>query len=61
MMSELKPCPFCGASMVVVTKDMFTHPGTVGDGQCLMAGKGYYWEHIDWWNTRAGEADANHE
>lgn len=54
-MSEIKPCPFCGTSMVVVTKDTFSHSGTVGGGQCLLSGKGYYWEHIDWWNTRAGD------
>ena len=58
MASEIKPCPFCGTSMVVVTKDMFAHPGTLGDHRCLLAGKGYHWGHIDWWNTRAGEAEA---
>lgn len=54
-MSEIKPCPFCGTSMAVMTKDMFYHPGALGISQCLMAGKGYHWEHIDWWNTRVGE------
>lgn len=57
MASEIKPCPFCGASMRVATEYMFTHPGTFGEGECLLAGKGYHREHIDWWNTRQSTAD----
>ena len=53
MTDELKPenCPFCGVAMVP-REDCFQHPGTVTDDDCLLSGMGYYWNHLERWNTR---------
>ena len=52
---ELKPCPFCGASLVirnVQVNGQFESVGLHPRNRCILAGKGYTSDEFKAWNTR---------
>lgn len=55
MTDELKRCPFCAAELGRIEGDaasnpVLFHPGTVGDGTCLLAGRGITPKERELWN-----------
>jgi len=53
-MSELLPCPFCGAAMVELERGNYAeHPWSEADGFCHMRGFSVHRSRYDWWNRRS--------
>ena len=49
---ELKPCPFCGGSLIERHAGWFDHP----KGKCVLSGRAFHKGFIGQWNTRATRA-----
>lgn len=52
---ELKPCPFCGASLRYAEPVAYVHPV----GKCILSGRNFHKGVIGQWNRRASAAPSD--
>jgi len=52
-MTDLKPCPFCGAALDYAAPVSYVHPV----GKCILSGRNFHKGNIGQWNTRADLCD----
>ena len=50
-MSDLKPCPFCGAGLQYCEPVVYVHP----IGKCILSGRNFHKGTIGQWNKRTAD------
>lgn len=57
-MTNLKPCPFCGAELEITKSNMGVHPEQ-SNGSCMLSAMGILADssrHVEAWNERSTKA-----